>query len=184
MDNSDLQVHDLIASGGDYRSSIKDRVAKRLAVLRDWKDNGLPLGAQLPDSLTAARLWDDPKLGILRISSPNEFTRNHPSVGQSVREIDSILADLRVRYADPPISKRVRRPSPPAKHDTGAADRQLGAAVSQWHTERSKRLAAEQRAQAAESRNLLLRKDLDERDRQIAELTSRVAGSAPLRSVK
>jgi hypothetical protein len=164
--------------------SIEDRVEKRLTVLRAWEQEGLPLGAQLPESLTAMRLWDDPSLGILKISSPNEFTRNHPRVGQKVREIDSLLAELRSRYSEPSASTRVRKLSHATKFDSKAAETQLRAAVSQWHTERSEKLAAERRAKALESRNLMLTKDLDDRDRQIAELTARVAGSAPLRSVK
>lgn len=184
MDATKPQVHDLLASSRSNRSCIEDRVAKRLVVLREWKDKGLPFGAQIPASLTAVRLWDDPDLGILKISSPNEFTRNHPRVGQSVREIDSLLAHLQGFYAPPSAKERVRRTSPATRPDHEATEKQLQAAVSQWQTQRSERLAAERRAKAAESRNLLLLKDLDERDCKIAELTAQLAGCAPLRSVK
>jgi hypothetical protein len=184
MDNSRSQVHDLVASAGSNRSSIEDRVETRLVVLREWKEKGLPLGAQIPESLTAVRLWNDPNLGILKISSPNEFTRNHPRVGQGVREIDSILAHLRALYALPSTKQRVRRPSAAIRTDPEATEKQLQAAISQWHTQRSERRAAERRAKAAEARNLLLIKDLSDRDRTIAELTAQLASSSPLRSVK
>lgn len=177
-------VHDLMASESSSRPSVETRVQTRLEVLKRWQKDGLPFGAKIPDSLTAVRLWHDPDLKILRISSPNEFTRNHPRFGEQIREIDSILATLKVRYETPGAEDPPKQTPRESRLDPEALEKQLQSAASQWHTERSKRQAAERRAAAAESRNIMLKKDLEARENLIADLTSQAAGTPRLRPVK
>lgn len=184
MADSDPEVLDAMAIGIPDRASIADRVKQRLTVIRQWHEDGVPLGVTLPRSLTAVRLWEDEALGIQKISSPNEFTREHAIVGESVREIDSKLAALRIRYQDTRTTKQSRAVPKEPKSDAKYYENQLTQAVSQWHSQRAERLTAERRAAAAEARCLLLQKDLDDRERQIAHLTSIVAASGKLRSVK
>lgn len=177
-------VTDSLTFGLTRPASIAERVEQRLNIIRKWYEEGVPLGATLPRSLTAVRLWDDPALGIQKISSPNEFVTTHAVVGPSVKEIDSKLAALIERYREQSKSGTRRAAAKAPRTDTTSSEAELPPAVSQWHSERSLRLTAERRAEAAEKRCLMLKKDLDERDKRIAELTALAVGAGKLRSVK
>jgi len=60
-------VTDLMARAEPAKpSSIHQRIDRRIEVLTDWLENGVPrekIGS-LPVSLTAAREWEDETLGI------------------------------------------------------------------------------------------------------------------------
>ena len=179
-------VTDLIARGSTTKQTVEMRVERRLEVLRDWDRDGPPLGKRIPGSLNEARLWDDPELGILPISSPNEFTQSHAILGERIRHIAGLLTKLGKRHALPKGKRKPRaaQSGSASIFDRKAHDRQLEAAVSQWHAERDRAVAAGTRADAAEARSIALLEENAAKDRLIADLRGQIARREGLRSVE
>ena len=77
-------------------SVSRQRAEQKRAVLSAWVSRGVPDGklSAVPRSLNEARLWNDVDLGVERIGSKSEFTRNHPDVGPVVIEIERLVAIL------------------------------------------------------------------------------------------
>jgi hypothetical protein len=166
------------------RQPIEQRIEKRIEILRLWLLKGVPEGNRVPGSLKDVREWTDPELGIYPIPSPNEFTRTHHRHGSRVRDIASLLADLK-RASKKPAGKVQRKLSRSSeKFDRKVLDRQLEATVSQWHTERDRRLKEERRADAAEARSILLLEENAKKDALIADLRRQIAGQKVLTVVK
>ncbi|GFE77448.1 hypothetical protein [Novosphingobium sp. TCA1] len=99
-------VTDLMARAEPTKpSSIHQRIDRRIEVLTDWLENGVPREkiGNLPESLTAAREWEDDTLGIERIPSPRTFTRNHADtdLGKKVCLIEGLLTDICQKWAMP-----------------------------------------------------------------------------------
>jgi hypothetical protein len=164
--------------------SVEQRITRRLDVLREWLRDGIPAGKSLPQSLNAAREWDDPDLGIVRIASPNEFTTTHSTFGSRVRDIASLLTDLRKKFKRPSKATASKPVGQVAKFDRRDFDRQIAAVVSQWHTERDQHLLEKKRADAAEARSLILLKELAEKETLISDLRRQLAYRNGLRIVE
>lgn len=177
-------VVDLIAGSTSPSQTVKQRIDRRLTILRNWLDEGIPFAKDIPKSLTAARLWHDEEIGILKISSPNEFTQRHAFNGKDVRAIAGLLTALKKKFGKPGKPARQASSAASAKFDRHVFDAQLNAAVSQWHSQRDGRLSEERRRQAADGRVMLLNDDLKAKDDLIADLTRRLSDRGPLRSVK
>jgi hypothetical protein len=185
MPDSNFAVADLVAGSGSPRQSVKERINRRLEVLREWMRNGIPSGRELPKSLTEVRLWEDPEMGIFKISSPNEFTTTHPVYGKLIGDIGSLLSILHANAR----SKPSKQPSPGRTNVAERFDRkdfegQLGAAVSQWQSQRDQRIQETKRANAAEARCNLLVDEIKERDALISELRRQIASREGLRAVE
>lgn len=162
--------------------TVKQRIERRLEILREWLRDGMPVGAAIPRSLTAARLWEDKALGVEPIKSPNEFTTTHHEHGRSVRDIADLLTTLRDRYRKP---KRVApRQAQVAKFDRKAVDGALEAAVSQWHTERDRHLQEKRRAADIQTGNVMLLDENADKDRLIADLRRQLSAQTRLRVVE
>ena len=177
-------VTDLLAETGSGRRTVEQRIERRLEVLREWLRDGIPVGESIPRSLNAARLWENVELGILPIASPNEFTTTHHLHGGRVRDIGGLLTELRKRFDRPTGRSSTRSTSAAAKFDRKAFDRQLEAAVSQWHAERDRRLHERRRADAAEARSVLLLEENARKDALIADLQHQLAAHQGLRVVE
>ena len=179
------RVADLVvAQAGSLPQSVKQRIDRRISVLRAWLSDGIPVGKAVPSSLTAAREWDDEELGIQRISSPNEFTTTHPQHRQLVREVAALLTELKKRYGQP-VSKSPRRKANPAdKFDQRAHDRDLQEAVSQWHAERDQHLWQKERADSAEARSVALLDENAQMEKLIADLRRQLARHKGLKAVE
>lgn len=188
MTQHESNVTPLSSAAGMARTqSIAQRIESRLRLLRRWLQEGVPLGQPVPASLTEARLWHEPMLGILRISSPNEFTQKHPIHGGQVKAIAELLTKIRRKY------KASKRPSAGSKDrpvglqtalDHSEVNRQLVAAVSQWQAERAAHLHQKGLADAAAARERNLLTESDMKDRVISELRRELASRKGLRVVK
>lgn len=165
------------------RPSVEQRIERRLEVLRHWLREGLPEGKRIPKDLNAARKWDDLELAIVPIASPNEFTTTHPIFGERIRNIASLLTDLRKKF-DRPLKFSLKAPVSTAKFDRKATDRQLRAIVSQWHCERDERVKEKKRAASAEARIVLLLEESNQKDELIADLRQQLASKKGVRAVK
>ena len=174
---------DLLAEGASTRQSIAQRIKRRLEVLMEWKVHGVPAGKTVPKSLRSAREWEDPELGILEISSPNEFTTTHLVHGEQVREIQ-LLANELLKQGRDAADTDGEVMEPPAAFDRQRFDRLLEVAVSQWHAERDRHLEQKRRAESAEGRNALLQQEIKQKDALISELRKQIASPLGLRSVK
>ena len=184
MSRSPSTVTDLLAPIEAAPQSVQARLEGRLGVLRDWLRNGIPPGKVVPRSLTAAREWSEPELGIQRIGSPNEFTTTHPQHGKLVADLAGLLTELRKRYSRPESTSRARKSVPTEKFDRAAFDRQLAAATSQWHSERAQRMQEKDRADAANARSLTLLEENAQMEKLIADLRSQLATHKKLRAVE
>lgn len=184
MNGPDTAVADLVAESGSKRQTVQQRIERRLEVLREWLREGIPPDKLVPKSLKAARVWSDAELGILPIVSPNEFTTTHNLYGKQVRDVADILTALKNRVRE--IKKAVA--STPAntttKFDRKAFDRQLEAAVSQWHSERDQQLHEKKRADAAEMRIIMLLEENTEKDKLIADLRRQLSARRGLKVVE
>ncbi|WP_454656190.1 hypothetical protein [Bosea beijingensis] len=175
------------AAGATRTQSIAQRIESRLRLLRRWLQEGIPSGQPVPASLTEARLWHEPMLGILRISSPNEFTQKHPIHGGQVKAISELLTKIRRKYATnkrPGSASKERSVGSQAALDHSEMDRQLVAAVSQWHAERAAHLHQKGLADAAAARERNLLAEADMKDRVISDLRRELANRKVLRVVK
>ena len=184
MRRSPSTVTDLLTSTGAAHPSVQARLEQRLGVLRDWLKNGIPPGKVVPRSLTAAREWSEPELGIQRISSPNEFTKTHPHHGRLVTDLAGLLTELHKRYSRPETASRVRKSVPTEKFDRTAFERLLAAATSQWHSERAQRMQEKDRADAAHARSLTLLEENAQMEKLIADLRRQLATRKNLRAVE
>jgi len=164
--------------------SIVERIDRRLDLLRSWRRDGVPKNKQVPGSLKEARIWQDAELGIVPISSPNEFTTTHHLHGNLVREIASLLTALRRPFTRPKAKGRQKKSGSLEKYDRKAFDRELEVVVSQWQTERDQRLRQERRADAAEARSQLLLEEHAKKDALIADLRRQIAARKGLGLVK
>lgn len=79
------------------RASVKLRLEQKVAVLRDWLNNGPADGRNAPTSLRQLASWVDKSLGIEKIASPNEITRGgrHGGLVQEAEELMNRLAAQR-----------------------------------------------------------------------------------------
>ncbi len=184
MSDSQLPLSDLVADPALKRQSVEQRIERRLDVLRGWLSDGVPAGQSIPGSLKAVRVWEDTELGILPIVSPNEFTTTHHLHGGLVRDIGGLLTALKKRFDRPASSSSTRSSVPVATFDRKAFDRQLEAAVSQWHAERDQRLHEKRRADAAEARSVMLLEENAQKDSIIADLQHQLAARDGLRVVE
>jgi hypothetical protein len=184
MSRAPSPVTDLLASAGTTHQSVQERIEQRLVVLRNWLKEGIPPGKVVPGSLRAAREWSDPDLGIQKISSPNEFTRTHPQHRKLVADVAGLLTELRKRYSKPTTRSRSQRSAPTEKFDRSAFDRLLESAVSQWHSERAQRMQEKDRADAAQSRSLMLLDENAQMEKLIADLRRQLAKRNGLKAVE
>jgi hypothetical protein len=76
------------------RQSVREKLELRVQVLRKWLAFGVPAGMTVPRSLTMAAEWEDARLGISRIGSPNSITRSHATNGPLVQELDALISQL------------------------------------------------------------------------------------------
>lgn len=183
MSNRKSTAVDLLARDSQSKQSVRQRIQRRLEVLDAWLDNGVPNGKSVPETLTAARLWEDSELEIAAIASPNEFTTTHHLHGDGVRSIQRRLSELRSRLKRPskdaaPKKEKVE------KFDQAGFQRLLEISVSQWHAERDQRQQETKRADVAEARNELLRQECVQKENLIAELRRQLADRQGLRAVE
>lgn len=156
---SGSNIVDLVARPGQGTPTVADRINRRKVLLRQWLDDGVPMGRRgnVPSSLRAAREWDDPEIGIFRISSPNDFSQTHPVFGEGVREIARLLTAIAKRYGRP--TRPMKSAPTPAKFDKSLFEQQIASITSQWHMERYARLNDQRRADAAEQQSRILREE-------------------------
>ena len=74
--------------------ALRQQIQVRLEILGRWRDNGIPEGYKVPDSLNKVRIWEDDSLGIQRIGSPSSFTTSHSKYGGQVKKIAKIREEL------------------------------------------------------------------------------------------
>ncbi len=184
MSDSRSTMTNLVAEGVMKRQTVEQRIEKKLEVLREWLRDGVPVGESIPTSLKAARVWESAELGILPIASPNEFTTTHHLHGNKVRDIGSLLTELRKRFDRPASASPTRSSTTATRFDRKAFDRQLAAAVSKWHAERDQRLHEKRRADAAEARSVMLLEENAQKDSIIADLQRQLASRDGLRVVE
>lgn len=169
---------------GGGHPTVRQRIETRLEVLQSWLRDGVPDGQRAPTSLKQVRVWKDLKLGISPISSPNEFTKTHHLHGPMVREIADLLTALRKGSGDRQATHPPMQPALVEVFDRRAFDRQLVAAVSQWHAERDHKLREQRRAAAAEARCELMLEEMAKKDGLIADLRSQLSRHKRLSAVK
>ena len=162
-------IVDFVARGANRQTSITDRIHRRKAILSEWLASGIPEPKRrtLPTSLRAAREWEDSELGIIPISSPNDFTQTHPTHGDSVREISRLISELSRHLTGSAKTSHRRISAVVAKLDKNEADRQIALIASQWHTERHARQAEQKRADAAEQRMRIVAEENAELKRKL-----------------
>ncbi|WP_237152356.1 hypothetical protein [Oryzibacter oryziterrae] len=147
------KIVDLLVRSQPIRSSIIDRIERRITVLSEWVKAGVPQEkhCSVPKSLRAAKDWEDPELGISRIASPNDFTQRHPVYGTRVREIARLLTELNKSTRRPGV-QHIAPSSATTIFDKQEAKRQLEQVVSQWHSERHLREIEQKRTESAQRR--------------------------------
>lgn len=184
MNNPGSTVADFVAESGSKRQTVQQRIERRLEVLQEWLREGVPPDKLVPKSLKAARVWNDAELGILPIVSPNEFTTTHKVYGKLVRDTADLLTTLKNQFGK---SKRQLASTPATttvKFDRKTFDRQLEAAVSQWHSERDQQVHEKKRADAAEMRSVMLLEENKQKDELISDLRRQLAARRGLKVVE
>lgn len=164
---------------------VKERVARRVRILRSWVEEGVPQAhvAAIPKSLRAVARWHDPALGITPIPSPNDFIKHHREWGWEVREIEEMLRALHARY---------RRGTSPAKSTSKLVSRSAqedidhawATVIGQWHTERDVSVRSVSEADELRRSCQALRDELVEAKREIAALRAELSKGRGLRVAK
>lgn len=100
-------------------TSVLDRIQAKIDILEAWLELGVPkvIGddgverpAYVPTSLNKARLWEDAKLGILKIGDPGSFTTVHPKHGSKVVELGNLVKRLKAaRPRAKPLGKGLKQ---------------------------------------------------------------------------
>lgn len=126
--------------------TVADRIRARVVVLEEWvARKTITPGEVAPRSLTGARKWSAPEIGIFPIYSPNDFTKSHPKFGAGVTRISELLAEL---------SELVDRKDETNRSLEGP-DEDLASVlqrvVSQWHIAREECNGQRSKAEAAEA---------------------------------
>lgn len=183
MNSATSGVADLLACGKARGRSVKDRIERRLDVLRLWLAEGVPEGKLVPSSLTAAREWHDEELGIWPIKSPNDFTKSRSPYRKEVADIAGLITLLRARYTK--ASRATSRKNPPtSKFDSHALERELSSIASKWHSERSARLQEKDRADAAQARSVQLLEENARLESLIVDLRRQLTSRQSLKVVE
>jgi hypothetical protein len=169
--------------------SVAERIERRIELLSQWLQHGVPPGKTIPLSLNKAREWDDAELGITPIGSAGDFVTTNKTHGSRIEAFDKLRKMALKRYGLPPGNKKQGRGQTPNTSSTKMIDRTISdlhitAAVSQWHSERDQRLAEQARANAAEGRSIQLLQENAERDVLIADLRRQLASHRGLRAVE
>ena len=74
--------------------ALRQQIQVRLEILERWRNEGVPEGYKVPNSLNKVRTWEDTSLGIQRIGSPSSFTTSHSKYGGQVKKIAKFLEEL------------------------------------------------------------------------------------------
>lgn len=181
MKGSKSAITDLVAAAGSKPQSVGQRIERRLEILREWLQEGIPVDKSLPKDLTAVRVWEDIELGVARISSPNEFTRTHLIHGARVCAIEALLGALKKHLKEPDGKSNATN----AHKTLKKVDRsELEREVSLWHSERDQRLQEKKRADSAEARSTMLLLESKEKDELIADLRRQLAAKQGLRGIE
>lgn len=115
-------------------SKVVDRIRSRIQVLKLWLATGIPqdqLGC-VPTSLRQAARWNAPQHGIVRIASPNDFTKTHADWGEEVSKVDTLLRELHSRYRTPQKKKPATTVAAEARTKSGELALVLKQVTSQW----------------------------------------------------
>lgn len=184
MAESDSTVVDLVERSATDRQTVHARLDARVSVLRHWLESGLPFGQHIPKDLKAARLWNDPALGILKVSSPNEFTTNHLTHGATVRLIKNLLTQLHEKFGAPEQTSKSESSASVSADERKIFEDQLKAAVSNWHSQRDARVYETNARKSAEARLLIINEELLQKDNLISDLRREISASATLKAVR
>ena len=157
--------------------SVEDRIRRRIEVLEEWMENGVPAGKDIPQGLRAAREWQDDELRIAPIASPNEFTRTHDRHGHLVSAVSTLLDQLNYRYKYPKKNRIKPKERADDRRQMAHLQKQLESAVSQWHTERDAHLREKKRADAAEAHRSIIETESADKDKTIADLRRQIAAN-------
>lgn len=123
---------------------MRERVLRRLRLLRQWRREGIPPGylGRLPASLNDARRWNAPELGIFPIGSKSDFVTVHMEWGGDVREIHALLKELRSMYQPVRKRKSSRSEAVEARQESERRGILLEQLAAQWHEAREASLNA------------------------------------------
>jgi len=172
----DLMVHEELR-----KTTIMQRIDRRIAVLSDWLENGVPPGkfASLPASLTEAREWQDDELGIEQIPSPRTFTKVHSERvrGEKVALIEQLYSDIRKKWGEPRRNKSGRRLTRSRGEEAVSATPWTGHSACEACLRRAANNYHVVKAQLDDAR-VLNESDIDrlaEKDKEIARLTKELA---------
>jgi hypothetical protein len=156
--------------------SIEERIARKLEVLREWTQNGVPVEhlGSMPRSLRDARTWEDVKLNVYKIGSPNEFVKTHDRWGESLVQIERCIFDLveayRVNRVLPKKSRKVEKPA--NEVELISLREQMRNLVRQWNEAREEADSWKGKAVSAERRLSRTKTALAEARAEISRLKS------------
>ncbi len=120
----------------DRTSEVRRRLVTMIAVLRQWKRNGVPSDVTLPKSLNGARDWVDEKRGIHGGFSKRDLNMQSQRYGRPSRWINELLTTLKSPQETTPAQ---------AAHSSEPARRKR-----RYKSEKSRRIEAENKNMAYE----------------------------------
>jgi hypothetical protein len=197
MNNNDPRVVDFHTASKRARTgyappgrpAVDLRIQQKKDLLKRWLREGIledeqEIFARIPTSLNGMREWDEPDFGIHKIGSPNAFTTKN----RDVKEIARLLTELHKRYDKPRATKRLAPKHEEPRRIYEDLRHIAEEAASRWQIERHHRLAAEKRAETAEGRERMFRRERDEARSALraaeAQLRRQAHGVADLKVVE
>jgi hypothetical protein len=148
----------------DYKtkSTVHERILRLKHLLEEWSSTGHPQEVDVPRSLNAARVWEAPKYGIVKIGSKRDFTKSHAVWGGSVEEIEKLILDLKPRKPAKAVYRSESSRRLIAQMNARESEILLARVTGQWHEAREQlRLAEEKIGQLETDYRLLLKKNAD-----------------------
>lgn len=117
------------------KSKQEYQIWVRLQLLRTWKETQIPVeyAHQLPASVRGFGRWDEPKLGIRRLSDPNSLSMQHPTWGWRIREADRLLKALNGAMELPQQKSGAQQQAADLRVGNRELQSMLARAVNQYH---------------------------------------------------
>lgn len=91
-----------------YPGSVTERLTRKVELLRQVRDEGVPLAIQVPLNLVELAEWEDENLNVYPIASPNDLSTNSPKYGKLAKEALDLLKAIQ-SGSEP--AKKEKRPT-------------------------------------------------------------------------